>query len=122
MTPRLGRTRPATARSTVVLPAPERKRRRGAEAAGRERQRNAHEDTPGTGAERSRRGEQALVDRFEGGDRPADEERALDECDREHDRRLRAEPDVDPPSVEVLADEPEAAERREKPDACDDRR
>ena len=73
------------------------------------------------GAKRARGVQHRSVDGFEGRDCRADVERARDERDREDDGDLR-ESDRDPQRVELLAEEPEAAERDEQAEPRDGRR
>ena len=105
------------------LPEPPRKREgfsRRQPAAG-ERKDDAEERLHRAGAERPRRRDQVRVDGLERRDRLADVERARDEGDGDDDRRLcQAEPDAE--RIERPAEQPEAAEGRDEPDAGDRRR
>ena len=84
-------------------------------------QHDAEERAHRPGAERSRRGDEVVVDRLERGDRLPHVQRARDERDREHDRRL-VERDVDAERAERPAEHADAPERDEQPDPRDRRR
>ena len=90
-------------RSELSEAAGERERRSCSEPANGQRQRDAPEDAPRARPERACRCDQVRIDAFEGCDRPPHVEGALDERDREDDRRLR-EADADPERVQLLAE------------------
>ena len=79
-----------------------------------ERQRDTAERARRAGAEGARRREQRRVDRLEGGDRGAHVERARDEGDGKDDRNL-GEADLEAERVELVTEQPEAAERGQQP-------
>ena len=72
----------------------------------------------GAGTERAGGRGQVRVDGLERRDRSAKVERARDEDDGEHDGDL-GERDREPERRELVAEQPEAAERREQPDPGD---
>ena len=107
-------------RAELPDPAGEGERRTGAEAAERERQRDAEEDAGRRCAECARCVDQVLVERLEGGDSLPDIERARDEGHGHHDCHLR-ERDLEPEPADGRAQETDAAEGGEQADACDRR-
>ena len=90
-------------------------------AAAGERHRDAQHPSQRARAERAGDIEQRPVDALERGDRAAQIERAGDEQDRHHDRRLR-EREIDPEHAERVPEQPQTTERDQQPEPGDGRR